>query len=281
MAWGARIRLGSVGASEFRNDGRGRQSMAELEIRQLKALRDNYVYLLRDPETAATGAVDPSEPGPVFAALAQTGWRLTHVLNTHHHPDHTGGNLALKEKTGCTIVGPRADRARIPGIDIDVADGEDYAFGKQVARVFDVPGHTRGHIAFWFGGSRALFCGDTLFTLGCGRLFEGTPQQMWHSLSKLKVLPPETRVYCGHEYTQANARFALTVEPRNEALVARSRRIDELRQRDLPTVPATLGEELATNPFLRADQPALQAAMGASGDPVATFAEIRRRKDVF
>jgi hydroxyacylglutathione hydrolase len=217
----------------------------------------------------------------VFAALAETGWRLTHVLNTHHHPDHTGGNLALKEKTGCIIVGPRADRARIPGIDIDVADGEDYAFGKQVARVFDVPGHTRGHIAFWFGGSRALFCGDTLFTLGCGRLFEGTPQQMWHSLSKLRTLPPETRVYCGHEYTQANARFALTVEPRNEALVARARRVDELRQRDLPTVPATLGEELATNPFLRADQPALQAAMGASGDPVATFAEIRRRKDVF
>jgi hydroxyacylglutathione hydrolase len=259
----------------------GRQGMAELEIRQLKALRDNYVYLLRDPETGATGAVDPSEAGPVFAALAETGWRLTHVLNTHHHPDHTGGNLALKEKTHCTIVGPRADRARIPGIDIDVADGEDYAFGKQVARVFDVPGHTRGHIAFWFGGSRALFCGDTLFTLGCGRLFEGTPQQMWHSLSKLKALPPETRVYCGHEYTQANARFALTVEPRNEALVSRSRRVDELRQRNQPTVPATMGEELATNPFLRADQPALQAAMGASGDPVATFAEIRRRKDVF
>jgi len=255
--------------------------MAELEIRQLKALRDNYVYLLRDPETAATGAVDPSESGPVFAALAETGWTLTHVLNTHHHPDHTGGNLALKEKTGCTIVGPRADRARIPGIDIDVADGEDYVFGKQVARVFDVPGHTRGHIAFWFSGSRALFCGDTLFTLGCGRLFEGTPQQMWHSLSKLKALPPETRVYCGHEYTQANARFALTVEPRNEALVARSRGVDELRSRNQPTVPATMGEELATNPFLRADQPTLQAAMGAVGDPVATFAEIRRRKDVF
>ena len=255
--------------------------MAELEIRQLKALRDNYVYLLRDPETAATGAVDPSEADPVFAALAETGWRLTHVLNTHHHPDHTGGNLALKEKTGCTIVGPRADRARIPGIDVDVADGEDYAFGRQTARVFDVPGHTRGHIAFWFMGSRALFCGDTLFTLGCGRLFEGTPQQMWTSLSKLKALPAETRVYCGHEYTQANARFALTVEPKNAALVARSRSIDELRARDQPTVPATMGEELATNPFLRADQPGLQAAMGAVGDPVATFAEIRRRKDVF
>jgi hydroxyacylglutathione hydrolase len=140
--------------------------MAELEIRTLKALRDNYVWLLRDPATGATGVVDPSEPRPVFAALAETGWNLTHVLNTHHHPDHTGGNLALKEKTGCTIVGPRADRARIPGIDIDVADGDEYAFGTQSARVYDVPGHTRGHIAFWFGGSRALFCGDTLFTLG-------------------------------------------------------------------------------------------------------------------
>ena len=255
--------------------------MAELEIRQLRALRDNYVWLLRDPDTGATGVVDPSEPGPVFGALAETGWKLTHILNTHHHPDHTGGNLALKERTHCTIVGPRADRARIPGIDIDVADGEDYAFGRQVARVFDVPGHTRGHIAFWFGGSRALFCGDTLFTLGCGRLFEGTPQQMWTSLSKLKVLPPETRVYCGHEYTQANARFAVTVEPKNEALIARSRRVNELRSRGQSTVPATMGEELATNPFLRADVPALQVAMGAAGDPVGTFAEIRRRKDVF
>jgi hydroxyacylglutathione hydrolase len=255
--------------------------MAELEIRQLKALRDNYVYLLRDPETGATGAVDPSEPGPVFAALAETGWRLTHVLNTHHHPDHTGGNLALKEKTGCMIVGPRADRARIPGIDIDVADGEDYAFGKQVARVFDVPGHTRGHIAFWFGGSRALFCGDTLFLMGCGRLFEGTPEQMWRSLGKLRGLPPETRVYCGHEYTQSNARFALTMEPHNPALVARARRIDALRAEGKSTVPSTMAEEIATNPFLRADQPALQAAAGAPGDPVATFAAIRQRKDRF
>jgi hydroxyacylglutathione hydrolase len=255
--------------------------MAELEIRQLKALRDNYVWLLRDPQTAATGVVDPSEPGPVFAALADTGWTLTHVLNTHHHPDHTGGNLALKEQTGCIIVGPRADRARIPGIDIDVADGEDYAFGKQVARVFDVPGHTRGHIAFWFGGSRALFCGDTLFTLGCGRLFEGTPQQMWTSLSKLKALPPETRVYCGHEYTQSNARFALTVEPHNAALVDRARRVDALRAEGKSTVPGTMAEEVATNPFLRADQPALQAAAGVPGDPVATFAAIRRRKDSF
>jgi hydroxyacylglutathione hydrolase len=255
--------------------------MAELVIRQLNALRDNYVYLIRDPETGATGAVDPSEPGPVRAALAETGWRLTHILNTHHHPDHTGGNLALKSESTCTIVGPRADRERIPGIDVDVGDGDDYAFGKQVARVFDVPGHTRGHIAFWFAQSRAVFSGDTLFTLGCGRLFEGTPQQMWHSLSKLKALPAETRVFCGHEYTQANARFALTVEPGNQALIERSARVDRLRAENRSTVPALMGEELATNPFLRADQPGLQAAMGTRGDAVATFAEVRRRKDVF
>jgi len=255
--------------------------MTELVIRQLKALRDNYVYLLRDPATGATGAVDPSEAGPVEAALAETGWRLTHVLNTHHHPDHTGGNLALKSKWNCIVVGPRADHARIPGIDVDVGENDEYAFGTQVAKVFDIPGHTRGHISFWFPASRAVFCGDTLFALGCGRLFEGTPQQMWHSLSKLRALPPETRVYCGHEYTQANARFALTMEPANAALVERSRAVDKLRAEQRSTVPSLMGEEIATNPFLRADQPALQSAMGSPGDPVATFAEIRRRKDVF
>ncbi|HTS94396.1 MAG TPA: hydroxyacylglutathione hydrolase [Stellaceae bacterium] len=255
--------------------------MTELVIRQLKALRDNYVYLLRDPATGATGAVDPSEAGPVEEALAETGWRLTHVLNTHHHPDHTGGNLALKSKWNCIVVGPRADHARIPGIDVDVGENDEYAFGTQVAKVFDIPGHTRGHISFWFPASRAVFCGDTLFALGCGRLFEGTPQQMWHSLSKLRALPPETRVYCGHEYTQANARFALTMEPANAALVERSRAVDKLRAEQRSTVPSLMGEEIATNPFLRADQPALQSAMGSPGDPVATFAEIRRRKDVF
>jgi len=255
--------------------------MSELVIRQLNALRDNYIYLLRDPDTGATGVVDPAEPDPVERALAETGWRLTHILNTHHHADHTGANLALKAKWHCTIVGPRADHGRIPGIDIDVGEGDTYAFGKQVAQVYDVPGHTRGHIAYWFEGSRALFCGDTLFALGCGRLFEGTPQQMWTSLSKLRALPPDTRVYCAHEYTQSNARFALTVEPGNAALVSRSHEIDRLRAGGRPTVPSTLREERATNPFLRADEPALQAAMGAAGDAVATFAEIRRRKDVF
>jgi hydroxyacylglutathione hydrolase len=255
--------------------------MSELVIRQIPVLRDNYVYLLRDEASGATGVVDPSVAEPVLAVLAETGWRLTHILNTHHHPDHTGGNLEIKRATGAIVVGPRADRDRIPGIDVAVADGERYALGTEAAEVFDVPGHTRGHIAYWFKDSRALFCGDTLFLMGCGRLFEGTPEQMWRSLSKLRRLPGETRVYCGHEYTQANARFALTVEPQNAALVARARRVDALRAEGQSTVPGTMADELATNPFLRADQPALQEAAGAPGDPVATFAAIRRRKDVF
>lgn len=255
--------------------------MAELVIRQIPVLKDNYVYLLHEPETQATAAVDPSVAAPVAAALAREGWRLTHILNTHHHNDHTGGNLELKAATGCVIVGPRADRDRIPGIDVEVGDGDAYKLGAEEARVYDVPGHTRGHIAYWFGGSRALFCGDTLFLLGCGRLFEGTPAQMWQSLSKLKALPPETRVFCAHEYTQSNARFALTVEPGNRALVERAHHIDALRAEGKSTVPASLGEELATNPFLRADLPALQAEAGAPGDAVATFAAIRRRKDNF
>jgi hydroxyacylglutathione hydrolase len=255
--------------------------MSELDIRQILVLRDNYVYLLRDPETGATAAVDPSVAEPVLRAVEAAGWRLTHVLNTHHHHDHTGGNLEIKAATGCTIVGPRADRDRIPGIDIAVGDGDRYALGAQLADVFDVPGHTRGHIAYCFAASRALFCGDTLFLMGCGRLFEGTPEQMWHSLGKLKALPPQTRVYCGHEYTQANARFALTVEPENAALAVRARAVDALRAEGKSTIPGSMADEIATNPFLRADQPSLQRTAGAPGDAVATFAALRRRKDSF
>jgi hydroxyacylglutathione hydrolase len=255
--------------------------MSELVIRQISALRDNYVWLVREPDSGVTAAVDPSLAAPVFAALAETGWRLTHILNTHHHVDHTGGNAELKAATGCTIVGPLADRERIPQIDVALGDGETYALGSEIARVLDVPGHTRGHIAFHFATSRALFCGDTLFLMGCGRVFEGTMAQMWNSLGKLKALPAETRVYCGHEYTQNNARFALTVEPANAALIERARRVDALRGEGHTTVPGTLGEEFATNPFLRADLASLQAASGTPGDAVATFAAIRQRKDNF
>ncbi|WP_341705287.1 hydroxyacylglutathione hydrolase [Ferrovibrio sp.] len=253
-----------------------------LEIVQIPVLSDNYVYLVHDAASGATGVVDPAVPEPVLAELQRRGWRLTHILNTHHHPDHVGGNMALKDATGCTIVGPEADADRIPGIDIAVAGNEGIDLGSQHARVFDVPGHTRGHIAYWFGDSRALFCGDTLFALGCGRLFEGTPAQMWASLQTFLALPDDTRVYCAHEYTESNARFAVTVEPGNAALTRRYDEVRALRAAGRPTVPSTLGEERATNPFLRPDSQNLRATLGMAGaDDVAVFAETRRRKDTF
>lgn len=253
-----------------------------LEIVQIPVLNDNYVYLVHEPRREAVGVVDPAVAKPVLAVLAERGWRLTHILNTHHHGDHVGGNLAIKAATGCTVVGPKADKARIPGIDVTVGDGETYRFGAEDALVFDVPGHTRGHIAYWFAGAHALFCGDTLFALGCGRLFEGTPDQMWRSLSRLRALPDEARVYCAHEYTQANARFALTVEPGNADLVARSRRIDAARAKGAPTVPSTMGEERATNPFLRPESPEIRERVGLrDADDVAVFAAVRKRKDNF
>lgn len=256
--------------------------MAKLEIQRIPARQDNYLWLVREPDTDTVAVVDPADAEPVAARCAELGWHLTHILNTHHHGDHTGGNLALKEMFDCVIIGPEADRERIPGIDIAVGEDDTVALGTQTARVFDVPGHTRGHIAYWFADSDALFCGDTLFAMGCGRLFEGTPAQMWASLSKFAVLPDETRVYCAHEYTQANARFALTVDPDNAALRRRARKVDALRAKGTPTVPSTMGEERATNPFLRATDPALAATLGLAGaDPVAVFTETRARKDRF
>jgi hydroxyacylglutathione hydrolase len=254
----------------------------KLEIERIPVLQDNYVWLAHDPASGATAVVDPAVADAPLARAAERGWRITHILNTHHHPDHVGGNLEIKAATNCVIVGPRADAARIPGIDVLVGDGETYRLGQAVAQVFDVPGHTSGHIAYWFADSDALFCGDTLFALGCGRLFEGSPAQMWSSLSKFLALPDATRIYCAHEYTQSNARFAVTVEPDNAALLARAARIDEMRARGEPTVPAVLGEERATNPFLRPDSAGLQRTLGLpGGDLVAVFAETRRRKDVF
>ena len=256
--------------------------MSQLEIHQIPVLSDNYVYLARDTATGACAVVDPAVADPVLEEAARLGWRITHILNTHHHGDHVGGNRAIQAATGCTIVGPKADRTRIPGIEVEVDDGDRYALGEAVAEVFFVPGHTRGHIAYWFPDSHALFCGDTLFALGCGRLFEGTPEQMWHSLDKLRALPEDTRVYCAHEYTQANARFALSVDPDNAALRERAKDIDLARARGEPTVPSTLGLERRTNPFLRADDPGLAATVALSGAaPEQVFAEVRHRKDVF
>lgn len=256
--------------------------MTDFSVHAVPLLSDNYSFLIRVEDSDTTAVVDPALAEPVLDAARARGWRLTHILNTHHHGDHVGGNLAIKEATGATIVGPRADRDRIPGIDVALGDGDDYDLGGAVARVFDVPGHTRGHIAYWFREHKALFCGDTLFALGCGRLFEGTPPQMWASLKKLRALPDDTLVYCAHEYTQANARFAVTVDPDNRRLRARADEIDRLRAAGESTVPSLLGLEKETNPFLRADDPSLAQALGLDAStPEEVFSEVRRRKDSF
>ncbi len=257
--------------------------MTRIVIEQIAVLSDNYVYLLHEPESGATAAVDPAVAEPVLAELAARGWRLSHILNTHHHGDHTGGNLELKRATGARVVGARRDADRIPGIDVEVREGDTFLLGHAAAMVFETPGHTTGHIAFWFPDSGALFCGDTLFSLGCGRLFEGSAEQMWDSLAKLRDLPPDTRLYCAHEYTAANGRFARLVERDNAALAARIEQVARLRAAELPTVPAILADERATNPFLRADQPGVARAVGMEPGtaPARVFAELRRRKDVF
>nr|WP_211113981.1 hydroxyacylglutathione hydrolase [Azospirillum picis] len=237
---------------------------------------------MRDAASGKVGVVDPGEAGPVQAALERRGWTLTHILLTHHHDDHIGGAAELKARYRATVIGARADAHRIPDLDVALGDGDRTMFGEQTARVMAVPGHTSGHIAFWFEGAESLFCGDTLFSLGCGRLFEGTPAQMWQSLQDLRALSPSTRIYCGHEYTLSNGRFALTVDPDNGALRERMDEVTALRDRGQPTIPTTIGLERRTNPFLRADDPAVQAAVGMAGVPaVEVFAELRRRKDHF
>lgn len=254
--------------------------MSALEIIQIPVFDDNYVYLAHEPKGNKTAVVDPALSAPVLDALKEKGWTLDFIINTHHHFDHVGGNLELKEATGCTIVGSEKDRERIPGMDIGVGDGDTFTLGEQTAKVFDVPGHTRAHIAYWFEGGDALFCGDTLFSMGCGRLFEGSPQEMWASLQKLRHLPDNTLVYCAHEYTTGNGQFALSIDSDNQALIERMAEVRNLREKNQPTVPSLLGVEKQTNPFLRADVASLAKAVGLpteTSDKV--FAEIRTRKD--
>ena len=256
--------------------------MASLRVTLIPVLKDNYAYLLEDDSTGMVGVVDPGEADPVAAKLEAKGGRLDWILNTHHHGDHVGGNHELAKRYGASIVGPAAESSRIPDLDRGVAEGDHVMVGAARGSVLDVPGHTAGHIAFWFEDAGVLFCGDTLFALGCGRLLEGTPAQMWSSLLKLRALPDTTRIYCGHEYTQSNARFALTVDGANAVLQAYAEDVDDARESGAATIPAQLGREKLANPFLRADKPELQAAIGMAGaDPVAVFAEIRGRKDRF
>jgi hydroxyacylglutathione hydrolase len=221
-----------------------------LEVIRIPVLSDNYIWLAKSGADVAV--IDPAVAAPVLAEADKRGWKITHILNTHWHPDHVGGNIEIQNATGCFITGPKGEEEAIPGIGRAVQGGDTVSFGQLQGDVIDVPGHTRGHIAYHFGVAQALFCGDTLFAMGCGRLFEGTAEQMWESLSRLMHLPAQTTCYCAHEYTQSNGRFALHVEPGNAALVARMTYVDAARLAGEATVPFTLADELATNPFLRA-----------------------------
>jgi len=250
--------------------------MTEIEI--VPCLSDNYAYLVKSGDQCAV--VDPSEAAPIRAALARKGWKLTHILNTHHHLDHCGGNLDLKQETGAIVVGPGKDAARIPGIDVGVDEKTGWEFDGRKVQVLEVPAHTKGAITFVIDGN--AFTGDTLFLMGCGRLFEGDPATMWNSLSKLMTLPDETQIYCGHEYTASNGKFALTLEPGNAALQARMKDVEATRAAGKPTVPATLGEEKKTNPFLRPDNAEIRKSLGMeTADTVSAFGEIRERKNKF
>lgn len=238
------------------------------EVFLIPVLQDNYVYVLRNNATDETAVVDPSVSEPVLDFLDARKWQLNAILNTHHHWDHVGGNEELKQATGCEIIGYRKDAHRIPGIDIELDEGDSFTVAGETGEVLTVPGHTLGHVLYYFADQHALFCGDTLFSMGCGRLFEGTPEQMFHSLSKFKELPPETKIYCGHEYTEANGKFALELEPDNEDILERMEEVQRLRANDEPTLPVTLDIEFRTNPFLRAQD-------------AETFAKIRELKDNF
>ncbi|WP_296639400.1 hydroxyacylglutathione hydrolase [Roseinatronobacter sp.] len=253
-----------------------------LTLLAVPCLADNYAYLLHDPTSGRTGVVDVPETTPIVDAMTANGWALSDIFITHHHHDHIGGVTELRDATGATVWGAAADAHRLPPLDHALAEGDTIEFGRETARVIDVPGHTIGHIAFHFPDSALAFTADSLMALGCGRLFEGTPAQMWDSLCKLAALPDATRICSGHDYLSGNAAFAQSVDADTPALAERIARLDQMRRDNAPMAIATLAEELATNPFLRAADPALKAALGMAGaSDVETFAELRARKDSF
>lgn len=253
-----------------------------LEIQQIPVLSDNYIYLIHDTDSGATAAVDPAIAEPVLKHLKLNHWQLSFIFNTHHHADHIGGNLLLKQQTGCHIIGSATDRHRIHGIDQGVTEGDSLQLGKHRIQVIECSGHTNGHIAFYIPQSNALFCGDTLFAIGCGRLFEGSAEQMQQSLKKFTALPLTTKIYCAHEYTATNAQFAQSVEPNNLNLQQAIKRIKHCRANNMPTVPTTLAEEIATNPFLRTDSLEIQQTLAMQGQSkLAIFTELRQRKNGF
>jgi len=239
-----------------------------LEIVAVPAFADNYLWLVHDKDSGETAVVDPGDPAPVLAEADKRGWRITTILNTHWHPDHTGGNLAIQEKTGATIIGPEGENGRVPGLGRALKEGDRIRLGAHEAEVWEVPGHTIGHIAYIFRNDGIAFVGDTLFAMGCGRLFEGSPEQMHHSLGRLASLPDAMKLYCAHEYTLANARFAAHAFPSDEAISTRLAKVASLRDSGEPTVPTTVAEERATNPFLLARD-------------VEHFADLRAEKDNF
>jgi hydroxyacylglutathione hydrolase len=245
-------------------------------------LKDNFGVLLHDPQTGATAAIDAPEAGAVEAALTKTGWKLTDILVTHHHADHTAGIGELKARHHCRVVAPRAEAQRIAHVDETVGEGDAVKLGALQGRVIDTPGHTAGHVSYFFSADKVAFVGDTLFSIGCGRVIEGNPEMMWQSLLKLRALPDDTQFYCGHEYTDANIRFAKTIEPHNKALETRAAEVKGLLAAGKPTIPATIGAEKAENPFLRADVAAVAQSVGLAGSPAwKVFAEIRERKNRF
>jgi hydroxyacylglutathione hydrolase len=243
-------------------------------------LTDNFGVLIHDPGSGVTASIDAPEAAPVEAALRQTGWRLTDILVTHHHNDHTAGIGELKARHKCRVVAPRGEAQRIAHVDETVAEGDKVQVGALGGSVIETPGHTLGHISYFFPADKLAFVGDTLFSIGCGRVIEGNPEMMWNSLLKLRNLPEDTRFYCGHEYTAANIRFAKTIEPSNKALAARAAEVAKLIAAGKPTIPATIAAENAANPFLRADDAEVAKAVGLAGSPAwKVFAEIRERKN--